>query len=91
MNAIIGEAEDLFNCPCCGYKTLEIRGDFLVCPVCFWEDDGNDDPHHYSDPNHMRLREGQKNFKEFGACSSNTIMLVDKDGPRKYLCKLHHH
>ena len=24
---------------CCGYRTLDERGAFDICPVCFWEDD----------------------------------------------------
>ncbi len=90
ISAITGTEANFFNCPCCGYKTLEARGHYFVCPVCFWEDDGNDDPNHYSGPNHMRLREAQENFNEFGACSSNSVMLVDKDGLRKYLRESHH-
>ena len=90
VNAIKGDSENLYNCPCCGYQTLETRGDFLVCPVCFWEDDGNDDPNHYSHPNHLCLGESQKNFLEFGACSSSSVILVDKEGPRKYVRELCH-
>jgi hypothetical protein len=30
-------------CPCCAYLTLPQRGGFDLCPVCFWEDDGQDD------------------------------------------------
>ncbi len=26
-------------CLCCGYKTLSARGDYDICPVCFWEDE----------------------------------------------------
>jgi hypothetical protein len=29
-------------CPCCGYPTLTIRG-YDTCPICSWEDDGQDD------------------------------------------------
>ena len=29
-------------CPCCGYATLNERGGFELCPVCLWEDDGQD-------------------------------------------------
>lgn len=29
-------------CPCCGYDTLDQRGDWDICPVCWWEDDGQD-------------------------------------------------
>lgn len=28
-----------YNCLCCGYKTIEERAEFEICPVCFWEDD----------------------------------------------------
>jgi hypothetical protein len=28
-----------FQCPCCGYMTLDERGMFDICVVCFWEDD----------------------------------------------------
>jgi hypothetical protein len=33
----------LFTCPGCGYPTLNRRGHFSICQVCFWEDDGEDD------------------------------------------------
>ena len=32
-----------FRCPCCGYKTLETAGALALCPVCWWEDDGQED------------------------------------------------
>ncbi len=32
-----------FRCPCCGYKTLETPGALALCPVCWWEDDGQED------------------------------------------------
>lgn len=60
------------QCPCCDYITLPERGGYLICPICFWEDDGLDidelDIH--SGPNHITLREGRANFKEFGASKS---------------------
>ncbi|MBP8300793.1 MAG: hypothetical protein KA020_10535 [Planctomycetes bacterium] len=30
-------------CPCCRYLTLSERGAWCICPVCFWEDDGQGD------------------------------------------------
>jgi hypothetical protein len=32
-----------FRCPCCGYKTLEAPDALGLCPVCWWEDDGQED------------------------------------------------
>ena len=29
-------------CPCCDYVTLAERRVYLICPICFWEDDGQD-------------------------------------------------
>lgn len=34
----------ILTCPCCGYPTLLIRDSYDICPVCNWEDDGQDDP-----------------------------------------------
>jgi len=31
------------TCPCCGYPTINGRGAFDICPLCGWEDDGQDD------------------------------------------------
>lgn len=32
-----------YRCPCCQSRTLYERGGFDICPVCCWEDDGQDD------------------------------------------------
>lgn len=58
------------QCPCCDYISLPERGNYLICPICFWEDDGLDVDQldQGSGPNHMTLREGRKNFLEIGAC-----------------------
>jgi len=67
------------QCPCCGYYTLDSRGDYQICPVCFWEDDN---PHEVfgqaaSDrpqgPNRVQLRQARLNFLTFGA-SDNTAL-----------------
>jgi hypothetical protein len=31
------------TCPCCGYPTLKKRHTWDLCPMCDWEDDGQDD------------------------------------------------
>ncbi len=32
-----------YRCPCCGYRTLESPAALALCPVCWWEDDGQED------------------------------------------------
>lgn len=76
---------ELLACPCCSYKTLARRGDYDICPVCFWEDDGGNDPSLYSSPNHMTLGEACENFARFGACSPESVRHVDAEGKQKYL------
>jgi hypothetical protein len=36
-------SENRFRCPCCGSKTLQLPGALGLCPVCWWQDDGQDD------------------------------------------------
>lgn len=28
-----------YKCLCCGFRTLDERGAYDICPVCFWEDE----------------------------------------------------
>jgi hypothetical protein len=61
-----------YRCPCCDFRTLDTRGAYDVCPVCFWEDDGQDD-HDASEirggPNGtLSLVAARTNFRSFGAC-----------------------
>jgi len=37
---IIGKNEKLYRCSCCGYFTLDNIGEYDICRVCRWEDDG---------------------------------------------------
>ena len=68
------------RCPCCGCKTLTERGVFDICPVCFWEDDGQDD--YDADvvrggPNGgLSLTEARLNFKNLGACDERCGVFV---------------
>lgn len=59
------------QCPCCDYISLPERGSYIICPICFWEDDGQDidELDVESEPNHcITLRHGRENFRAFGAC-----------------------
>ncbi|MCG8573645.1 MAG: hypothetical protein MI810_02080 [Flavobacteriales bacterium] len=31
------------TCPGCGFPTLDERGQYQICVICLWEDDGKDD------------------------------------------------
>lgn len=66
-----------YRCPCCHYKTLEERGGYDICPVCFWEDDGQDDQDadtvRVITPNHMSLTQGRENYRRFGVSQERLI------------------
>ena len=74
-------------CTCCRFLTLEQRGAFEICPVCFWEDDGQDD--HDADiarggPNStLSLSEARKNFLKFGAMEKQFVEKVRKPKPEE--------
>lgn len=64
------------QCPCCDYFSLPERGMYLICPICFWEDDGQDIDQldGESGPNHgITLRQGRANFRNVGACTPNML------------------
>lgn len=42
VSSIEGEPIHLEACPCCGARTIGHRADYEICPVCWWEDDGQD-------------------------------------------------
>jgi len=69
-----------YACPCCRCLTLPSRGDYELCPVCFWEDDGQDD--HDADtvrggPNgDLSLEEARTNFADFGAWHRSALSNV---------------
>jgi hypothetical protein len=58
----------------------ETRGQYDICPVCFWEDDGQDDAdaatNRYFGPNHMSLTQGRENYLRFGAYDEKKLMYV---------------
>lgn len=56
----------LYACPCCGHRTLVAPspGSWLMCEVCGWTDEGEEDPSHRE-----RLFWAQREFLEKGRCS----------------------
>lgn len=58
-----------YVCPCCGYATLSVQNMYEICEICFWEDDGQDDPDAdecWKGPNLVSLTDGRKNFIAHG-------------------------
>jgi hypothetical protein len=73
-NSVIRPPENgvRFRCPCCRYLTLGERGGYEICPVCFWEDDGQDDgdaARVRGGPNgSLSLEAARRNFGAYQAC-----------------------
>ncbi|MES2449520.1 MAG: CPCC family cysteine-rich protein [Pseudomonadota bacterium] len=67
-------------CPCCGYLTLNERGVYEICGVCFWEDDGqtaaNVDEARGGPNGGLSLTMAQENYRAFGACERRYIVNV---------------
>lgn len=82
---VMGEVEPLESCPCCGYRTLDERGGYDICPVCFWEDDGTSELDRHSGPNHMTLRAARENFQRLGAACEEASRHVLPDGKQRYV------
>ncbi|WP_251862286.1 CPCC family cysteine-rich protein [Clostridium sp. Marseille-Q2269] len=79
-----GQPESLSACPCCQYKTLKERGQYKICPVCFWEDDGNDEPSRYSSANRMTLEQGRTNFINYGIVIELGSSYIKTDSKERY-------
>jgi hypothetical protein len=60
----------LLACPCCGLPTLRERASYEICAVCWWEDDGQDDPRAsevWGGPNgRYSLAEARANYRAHG-------------------------
>ena len=76
-----GVSEDgPYACPCCACFTLDLRAGHEVCPVCSWEDDGQDS--HDADevrggPNAaLSLTQARRNYADFGACARSALPYV---------------
>ena len=63
---VIGEVEELYKCPCCGYNTLteefnpEEGTGYDICPFCGWEDDGTTDIDEYRSINKGSMNDYRK-------------------------------
>ena len=63
-----------YPCHCCGFLTLSDpqSGSYEICPVCFWEDDGQDEIELHvargGSNGCLSLAEARTNFAAFRAC-----------------------
>ncbi|MEQ8477834.1 CPCC family cysteine-rich protein [Fulvivirga sp.] len=56
---------DLNTCPGCGYPSIDERGNYEICAICNWEDDGQDDKHeneNWGGPNKISLTKNRVNI-----------------------------
>jgi hypothetical protein len=78
-SVVAGPKEGPFRCPCCHHRTLPERG-YDICPVCFWEDDGQDDTDAdviRGGPNgRLSLTEARANYIRIGACDERCLSAV---------------
>lgn len=79
-----GTPTTLFPCPCCDYKSLTDRGEYSICKVCFWEDDGNTNLQKYSSVNKMTLMEAKRNFLTIGAIDEQFLKFIEPEGKQMY-------
>ncbi|MFT5874845.1 MAG: hypothetical protein ACI8WT_003824 [Clostridium sp.] len=58
-----------YKCTCCGYPTLDSEGEYDICIICNWEDDGQGD--YNADEvlgglnGKYSLTQARENFKEY--------------------------
>lgn len=81
---VVGEEPKLSSCPCCDYNTLEKRGEYFICPVCFWEDDGDINTNRFSSVNKMTLEDAKHNFKLFGVVKKEFLKFLYEDRTLRY-------
>jgi hypothetical protein len=86
-SVVAGQEGGPYRCPCCGCRTLTERGGFELCPVCFWEDDGQDEADAATvrgGPNgSLSLRAAQANFRDIGASDPRNLGSVRAPKPEE--------
>ena len=89
VRSVDGVPAPLFPCPCCGYRTLDHLGEYDICRVCWWEDDGQDNGHAnevFGGPNyHLSLTGARVNFLREGISDpSRDDLRKCQEPPEKY-------
>jgi hypothetical protein len=69
-----------FRCPCCGCKTLQVPNAMGLCPVCWWEDDGQEDADacevRLTVNGQISLAEARSNYARIGAAHPRFLPYV---------------
>lgn len=67
---VVGDVDELYKCPCCGYRTLTECYDvdkgtgYDICDYCRWEDDGTKEVDQRSSVNRGSIREYRAKIEE---------------------------
>jgi hypothetical protein len=76
-----------FRCPCCRCLTLPERAGYEICPVCAWEDDGQDEEEAdvvRGGPNYtLSLMQARANYARIGACEERALPHVRAPRPEE--------
>ncbi len=90
LNIKITEGKEIIveACPCCGRRTIGERGDYSICKVCWWEDDGADNKYsdEYSGPNSpLTLTQARINYIKYGFYDPESTSLLEfKEDENKF-------
>jgi hypothetical protein len=80
-------AEAQFRCPCCTARTLATPEAMELCPVCWWEDDGQDSDDAtliYATVNgDLSLEEARQNYRRCGASHPRFLRFVRHARPEE--------
>jgi hypothetical protein len=81
----MGISDTPYRCPCCGCRTLEQPSAMGLCPVCWWEDDGQEDPYaedvHNTVNGSLSLSDARHFYIECGAAHPRFLPYVRKPQP----------
>ena len=87
IDNIAGEPVELEACPCCGYRTISERGNYDICKICWWEDDGQDNKHSeriMGGPNYgISLVMGRYNYLIYGLYDPNRTDFMERKAEEK--------
>lgn len=67
-----GLQEEFYSCLCYKFKTLLTKGEYDICPVYFWEDDGLQTQATIAPPT-IWLSQARDNFNEFGVVNKSSL------------------